>query len=98
RRGDDDRALAAGVGGRVDVGLVDERPLGGGDVLEPAEGDVDDVQAHVGGGHERRQELVVVGRATPLGDLQRDQVDPGGDPVDAGAVEGGGEAAADPGP
>src|SRR4030095_7362475 len=36
------------------------------------------------------------GRAAPLGDLERDQVDPGGDPVDALAVEGGGDASADP--
>jgi hypothetical protein len=36
--------------------------------------------------------------AAPLGDLQRHQVDLWGDAVDALAVEGGGDVAADPGP
>src|SRR5215216_795771 len=93
--GDDDRALAAGVGHRADVGLVDQLLVGVGALELAAEGDV--VHAQVGGGDEGGDLGGRVRVPAPLGDLQRHQVDLGGDAVDALAVEGGGDVAADPG-
>jgi hypothetical protein len=97
-RADDQGALAAGVGDGVGVGREGDRRLRVGRVEVAAEGDVDDVDAHVGGGHEGGQLGRGRGEAAPLGDLEGDQLDLGGDAVGPGAVQGGGgDVAADPG-
>jgi hypothetical protein len=54
-RADDQGALGAGVGDGVGIGLEGDRGGGVGRVQVAAEGDVDHVDPHVGGGHEGGQ-------------------------------------------